>query len=897
MLATAGETEFMREEKRKTYELTVTGLVQGVGYRPYAAGVLKDMGINGTVRNTGGIVKICITAANEAVDKLLHRLYQYYPEGARIDDIRVREKIYTEFRGVAVLSSGDDERVPVLPTDICICKNCEAELKNPSDRRYRYPFISCAACGPRYTIMHKIPYDRENTTMSAYEMCSRCKKEYDLFGNRRYYAQTISCPDCGPQLFLKLPAHTEAENSAKCGGTEREAVNENYFGEKAFQEAVRLLRAGEVLAVKNTGGYHLVCDALSEKAVDLLRTLKKRDKKPFAVMFPDTEKVREYTELGEEERLLLEGSARPVVLLRKKQAEKPPVYGVAMESPYIGAMLPSNGLQIMLAEEFDLLVMTSANISGEPMIISDGEIGKFGVPVLGNDREILTPADDSVVRIIAGRSQVLRRGRGYVPEPIETRLDFGGRTYFAAGADMKAAFAFGVSADTKEKTADFGGQPADKESEAADGEGQPADKERKAADGEGQTEKKENETAGRVYLSQCFGDLSHKRVREEYIRAKKRTEDCFNLTAETAVCDRHLLYFSSKYAEGLFPESRKVVHHYSHMAAVLAEHGMDRNAIGFSFDGTGLGEDGTVWGGEALYYHNGKFERAGHLMPVKMTGGDEGSVNAELPLASYLHEIILREENRKAGGSAEEEPLVSRLRKRFLYSDKNCLIYKALEAGINTVRQTSAGRLFDAAAALLGICSYNGYEGQCPCELEYAAYNGQCQDSAGDAVYNGQYQDSAGDAVFDGQNGNGAEKRIKARQLQNPERGKASVYIKSVVSDGRFVADTPDLINQLLWAKCRGTDVYSLAYAFHGALAVWVGECAEYIGKNFGGSEGGKIPVILSGGTFANRLLTELCIAELTARGFPVYISEKVPPGDDGIALGQLFLAVKEAPE
>lgn len=862
----------MSKNDLKTYELTVTGLVQGVGYRPYVSGVLRDMGIHGTVRNTGGIVKICITAANEAVDELLHRLYKYFPEGARIDHISVREQEYTEFRDVVILDSDDNEQVPVLPTDICICKNCEAELKNPADRRYKYPFISCASCGPRYTIMHRIPYDRENTTMRVYEMCGRCKKEYFSYGNRRYYAQTISCPDCGPQLFLSFP---DSPDGLCRKGTE------------AFDEAVRLLKADAVLAVKNTGGYHLVCDAFSGKAVRRLRELKKRDKKPFAVMFPDTEKVREYTELGEEERILLEGSARPVVLLRKKQTARPPVYGVAMESPYMGAMLPSNGLQVMLAEEFDLLVMTSANLSGEPMIISDEEIGKFGVPVLGNDREILTPADDSVVRAAAGRSQILRRGRGYVPEPIETKLDFGGRTYFAAGADMKAAFAYGVSADTEGKGADGTGETADKAGKGTDRAG---------------------ETAGRVYLSQCFGDLSHKRVREEYMRTKKRTEDCFNLTADVAVCDRHPLYFSSKYAADLFPEYRNktyrpendtagslrhVLHHYSHMAAVMAEHGTDCEAIGFSFDGTGYGEDGTVWGGEVLYYNRGKFERAGHLMPVKMTGGDEASVNAELPLAAYLHEILLRSKNGKKAEPEAISDVISaavlsalsiteaQTLREILLSDKNRLIYKALDAGINTVLQTSAGRLFDAVAALLGICSYNGYEGQCPSELEYAAYRGRCGRESEYTAYEGQSGRKPQYGVHQGRY-NGAE----------PENREA-LYIKSVVSDGRFVADTPDLIWQMLQKKAGGADVYRLAWEFHRALAVWIGESAEYVRKQFGSSETQEMPVILSGGTFANRLLTELGMAELTARGFQVYISEKVPPGDDGIALGQLFLAAE----
>lgn len=791
----------------KTYELTVKGLVQGVGYRPYVAEMLRGLGLKGTVRNTGGIVKICITAAKEAVDELFHRLYKYYPEGARIDNIQVSEIPYREFADVEITDSDGEETVPLLPVDICICDKCAEEMKDRNNRRYRYPFISCSACGPRYTIMHRIPYDRKNTTMNVFDMCKKCKEEYYAHGDRRYYAQTISCPDCGPKLYLEIPKEDYSTDKVR-------------FNASAFDKAVHLLREGQVLAVKNTGGYHLVCDAFSEKAVAKLREIKKRDKKPFAVMTADAVKAEKYAEISEKEKELLTGPAKPVVLLKRKKAEVEPVFQVSMESSYIGLILPSNGLQIMLAEEFKLLVMTSANISGEPMITDDEEIKKLGVPVLGNNREILSPVDDSVVRVCAGEIQVLRRGRGYVPMPVEMKetLLWQQKT-FAAGADMKSAFAYGAG--------------------------------------------------NRIYLSQYMGDLSHKRVQQEYLKTKKRFQNCFNLEDGAVISDKHPMYFSGKLAadkafQGNFekaddlvksvnPAVRRVNHHFSHVAAVMAEHGLTDNVIGFSFDGAGYGEDGTVWGGEVCLYKEGKFLRAGHLKSVTMTGGDEGARNGRYALAGYLYNLL------KIKGETEVLKVLGvELFEKYFHSFENDMIFRVIDSEINTITQSSAGRLFDAVATLLGVCDYNGYEGQCPCELEYAAYKAE-------SVY--------------------------PLKLNN-----------CISEDGKLIADTPDLILQILKAYGLGVDKFSLAAGFHEALAEWVVECVNVLESRAGFPNGGKessrvvaekqASVVLAGGTFVNRMLTELCVEKLNELGAKVYISRQFPPGDDGIAAGQLYQTI-----
>lgn len=870
----------MSRIENKTYELTVKGLVQGVGYRPYVAELLRSLGINGVVQNTGGIVKICITAADRAVEDLLHRLYKYYPEGAVVESISVREVSFTEFSAVEIITSDIEESIPVLPADLCICPGCIEELRNPKNRRYKYPFISCAGCGPRYTIMHRIPYDRENTTMQAFDMCEKCAGEYLTPGDRRYYAQTISCPDCGPQLYLEhVKKIRETQHGLENAGvnskdckiqveqvSDMQAFTE--YGTQAFESAVTLLKAGEVIAVKNTGGYHLVCDAFSEVAVSRLRRLKKRDKKPFAVMVSDLEKAGEYALINEREANLLTENARPIVLLKKRKSEgayentdctnkefstsdsetaenvNKPAYSVSMESSYIGIMLPSNGLQVMLSDEFEMLVMTSANISGEPMITCNKEIRTLGVPVLGNDREILTPADDSVVSVVRGKTQFLRRGRGFVPAPIETGFDFGDKTVFASGADMKAAFAYG--------------------------------------------------TGNRVYLSQYLGDLSHKRVQQEYLKTKARMEACFNLKADEIIMDKHPLYFSRKLGEFNQPDTvkKETYHHYAHMAAVMVEHGIEGDALGFSFDGTGYGEDGTIWGGEIFRYSNGKFSRVGCLKPVKMPGGDSASEDAEIPLAAYFYDALNR-----SGDELSELPGISFLcniavqkeaigklkeydneicgqtkiliekQDNLVFTNKNKFLFKALDLEVNTVINSSAGRVFDAVAALLEICNYNGYEGQCPSELEYAAVRG--------------FEKLTGDKA-DGRESDEPEKKTFADESEIFEKLRV-VYTKQ---DGMLIADTPELICRILAAVAKGVDADILACRFHEAIADFMVSAADALVND---EKKEIVPIVLSGGVFANRFLTEMVAEKLENKGYNVFFSEKVPPGDDGIALGQLF--------
>ncbi len=748
----------------KTYEFTVSGLVQGIGYRPYIAKMFSEMGICGTVKNSGGIVKIEVTVSEKAVEDIIHRLYVSFPEGARPEKVSAEEKQYREFDGFTITESNDECIVPVLPADISICDSCINELKDRNNRRYHYPFISCASCGPRYTIMYKTPYDRANTTMVGFGMCRNCRKEYEKMGDRRMYAQTNSCPDCGPVLIF------------------RDEKGNRSYGERAYEEAVNHLRSGRAIAVKDTGGYHIAADAHRVTAVAEVRTIKNREKKPFAIMVRDTETAGKYGFINESEKSLLEDAARPIVLVRAKESEL--CEEVMSGSPYAGIMLPSNGLQYMLADEFEALVMTSANISGEPIITDDEEmLGFSGIGVLYNDRDILTPVDDSIVAVVCGRKQTLRRGRGFVPLPLDTEIPGNG---LAFGADMKGAFAF---LDEK-----------------------------------------------RIFLSQSFGDLSHERVKKEYDRGTTYMKKAFSFKEGFKAYDAHPLYVSS---EKSGRDGVKTYHHRAHGAAVAAEFGIEENVIMFCFDGTGLGENGSMWGSEVFYGKPESAKRISHLREIKLAGGDGAGKKAGICFASYM---------------AEEKEDFSAL-----YKMNNCestgddglgfgpgeagIVAKAVENNMGVVYSSSMGRLFDAAAFAIGICGENKYEGQCACELEYEA--------------------AKTEEVF--------ELHMEITEEEN----------------GCVTADAVGLLKDIVRARLGGVEKAPLARGFIYGIAEWVVNVTKRT------AETDECCVLFGGGCFANRILLEKCVNTLEKAGYRCFFNREIPPGDDGIAAGQLYLASK----
>lgn len=708
-----------------TVRYTITGLVQGIGFRPNVKRAADSAGIRGTVKNLGGIVEI-LAEGDEARQTEFISLVKAAPF-SRIESITA-EETEGSFADFTIAVSGAEGAVSVISADIAVCPDCVEELFDSNNRRYRHPFISCTKCGPRYSVIEKLPYDRENITMADFEMCGECAEEYGNISDMRCHAQTIACKSCGPVL-----SYTVAGDP--------------------IEETVRTIMSGGVAAVKNIGGYHFVCSALDNAAAVKVRQIKNRETKPFAVMFGNTADAAGYAYIDALERELLESPARPIVLLKKRKELPPAVCG---ESDYIGAMLPADPVQYMLTERCGALVMTSGNVSGEPVIIDDARMAELRAEkdfeILSHNRRILTPLDDSVCRVICGKKQILRRARGYTPEPIYIGGD---REVFAAGGDMKAAFCC--------------------------------------------------TRGGSAYMSQYFGDLENAAVFDVWRANIDRMKRIMSFMPDDFIADTHPMYLSASY----MPQKQTVQHHFAHMASVMAEHCLTGRVLGFIFDGTGYGEDGCVWGGEAVIWDNG-FKRAAHLSYTELAGGDESAKNAELLLDCYLI-------------SADCDPV----------SSDGELIKAAIKNHVNTVKSSSMGRLFDAVSAMLGICGKNSYEGECAVKLESAA----------------------------------------------SKAGKA--YPLELRYDGEW--DVRQLIRDMAGAVCEGADKAEISLGFHAAVARAVGRFA---------AESGIKTIVLSGGVFANRILTELCFKEL--KGYDVYINEQVPPNDGGIALGQAWTAMNE---
>ena len=604
--------------------------MQGVGFRPTVVLLAAEYGVTGWVRNAGGLAECHLSGDLAAVDAILQAIQ------ARFSILRmdVREVPPFEAADFRILESGEapkGEALPALvPPDAPVCDECLREMRDPLNRRYRHPFISCSACGPRYSIIKALPYDRETTSMRTFPMCEACAAEYTALRDRRFHAQTIACPDCGPKLSYLRDGVTQPDPVAS---------------------AARDILGGGVVAVKGIGGYHLAC-LPEEEPVNRLRRMKGREQKPFALMFKSLEDIEAVCEVGPEERALLKGFARPIVLLTVKT----PAFNenVASGSLEYGCFLPYTPVHHLLLDEVAeggaaALVMTSANKSGEPILYKEEQIACFApgalAGILTHDRPIENPLDDSVARVIDGAPQILRRARGYAPLPIP--IGGGGGRVFAAGGDLKAACCVLES--------------------------------------------------GYAHIGPHIGDLEDEGCSERYGRVAENLAKLLGAGPEKVACDMHPRYFSAEYARRTGLPVACVQHHHAHIASVMAEHGLPR-ALGVAFDGTGYGPDGTVWGGEFLLCEGAEFRRVGHLLPVKMAGGDESMRDGAKTAACF----------QAASGVMPDYPGWG-------------VLEKALSLNINTVETSSMGRLFDAASSMLGVCRENRYEGECAILLEREA--------------------------------------------------------------------------------------------------------------------------------------------------------------------------------
>lgn len=666
-----------------TEKIKLWGIVQGVGFRPFVAKIADRLSMKGEVLNIGGLVEIKVTDTRMRIDEFVQAICNEKPEPAEIVHIARYEQGYTVFDSFTILHSGEgDDEVAMIPADLSICPSCLAELKDRDNPRYRHPFISCMVCGPRYTIIDRIPYDRDNTAMIDWPMCRFCESEYTSLTDRRYHAQTISCHNCGPVLLCRQ------QNGDICDR------------EQAVSEAAQLLAAGRVIAFKGAGGYNLMADPFNPDAVAALREIKAREQKPFAVMFRDIDEIRKISYVNKVEQRLLESSAKPIILLERKPAEQieAPAYAKSkdelLKSRFVGSFLPSMGAQHLILEAFGgPLIATSANVSDMPMIKDDEQMMRLMkerpqiAAVIYNERDIRVRADDSVVRVIDGNPQMIRRSKGYAPVPLFVQTDCDkGDMIFAAGGQLKNSFAL---------------------------------------------------TKGQfVYMSQYFGDMDSLENREIYRDNVSRMEELFRIKPDMAVCDMHPAYAPSVFAESLGIETVKVQHHHAHIASVMAEHNIGGAVIGVSFDGTGYGTDGNVWGGEILICEGSSFKRRSHLKYIRMIGGDGSMKEAWKSALCYQYAY----ENEKRDTAHDEFEI--RLDDIMEYAaghqsgsaEKNkALVYGALSHGINNITSSSMGRLFDAVSALLGIKENNDYEGQCAIMLEDAA--ARCETQAEKLAY------------------------------------------------------------------------------------------------------------------------------------------------------------------
>ncbi|RAQ96413.1 carbamoyltransferase HypF [Thermogemmatispora tikiterensis] len=647
---------------RQRQRLTVTGMVQGVGFRPFVYSLAQRLGLAGFVRNDSRGVAIEVEGPAEALARFRERLQAEAPPLARIERVSVEElppRQETAF--VIAPSQESSERTTLVSPDVATCAECLRELFDPTDRRYRYPFINCTNCGPRFTIIQDVPYDREQTTMRVFAMCPACRAEYDNPADRRFHAQPNACPRCGPQVRLELWTAEEPGLSA-CGAAEATPI----------EQVAQLLAQGAIVAIKGLGGYHLACDALNAVAVQRLRRRKHREAKPFALMVPDLETARRLCFVSEGEAALLQSPRRPIVLLEQRPAA-PIAPDVAPGYRTLGLMLPYTPLhhlllrafaQVMPAERPPVLVMTSGNRSEEPIAYRDDDarqrLAGIADGMLSHNRLIHMRCDDSVTRLAAGGEQLFRRSRGYVPEPIPLAFDLP-RPLLACGGHLKNTFCLGKGRQ--------------------------------------------------AFVGQHIGDLENLETLASFREGIRHFQRLFDIVPEAVAYDLHPDYLATRYALDSDIEQRiGVQHHHAHIASVLAEHGLSGPIIGIAADGTGYGTDGAIWGGEILLADLWGFERLAHLAYVPLPGGEQAVRQPWRMAAVYL-----------ARAYGERFLTLNIPFTRRLDRSTWRILTQMIERGLNSPLTSSLGRLFDAVAAILGLRDEVLYEGQAAIELEMLA--------------------------------------------------------------------------------------------------------------------------------------------------------------------------------
>jgi len=744
--------------------IAIAGAVQGVGFRPFVYRLAREAGLSGSVCNSGAGVLIEAEGAAPALTRFLDRLAADAPANAVVTDRQVVRLQARFTQGFTVTpSAADGPCSAVIMADLATCPECLRELRDPADRRHRYPFTTCVACGPRYSVIAALPYDRARTTLNRFPLCPACAAEYADPGSRRFHAESICCPACGPRLAL-----WDADGSVLAT---REA---------GLAGAVAALRAGRIVAVKGLGGFQLLVDARNDTAVRALRARKRRPRKPFALMVADPDVAIGLAEVSAAERAALTSPAAPIVLLAPRpEAAQVLAHAVAPGAPCLGIMLPTTPLHHLLLRELGFpVVATSGNHAGVPILADEHAALRALAGVadlfLVHDRPIAHAVDDSVVRVIAGEVTVLRRARGHAPLPLAwPAVD---APLLALGGQQKNAVATG--------------------------------------------------SAGRIFLGPHGGDLDGAAARDAFVRAAGSLPALHRLRPARVACDRHPDYAATRHAETLGLPVVRVPHHLAHALSGMVDRGLDGPLLAVAWDGTGYGGDGTIWGGEFLAIDPPRWRRAAHLLPFRLPGGEAAAREPRRAALGVLHALH--------GAAAAEmtglPPVAA-----FTQAERRVLA-TMLARGVAAPLASSAGRLFDAVAALLDLCQRAGFEGEAAMAVEAAAA--------------------------------GAE----AAALPTP----------MVSGDRSLVVDWRPTLAALLAARAAGVSVAALAAGFHTALAAAIVAVARAMEAR---------QVLLTGGCFQNARLTALAVAGLRAARIAPFCHRQVPPNDGGLAVGQIAFA------
>ncbi|MFZ0929996.1 MAG: carbamoyltransferase HypF [Syntrophobacteraceae bacterium] len=760
----------------------VRGIVQGVGFRPFIYQLAGRCGLNGWVRNQSDGVEIQVAGPADSVRSFIGSISSEPPPMARIIKVETTDLPYQDLEEFRIIGSRAlQSRSTLISPDVCTCSDCLRELCDPRDRRFRYPFINCTNCGPRYKIIKDIPYDRDKTTMAQFKMCPDCLREYDNPLDRRFHAQPNACWECGPQVWLE-DAHGNIIAAR----------------DEALVETVTLLASGAIISVKGLGGFHLAVKARDQAAVSRLRSRKIREEKPFAVMFPDLEEIRRYCCLNSEEEDLLKSPARPIVLLARRPDRTGPVLAetVAPNNRNLGVFLPYAPLHFLLFENapYRALVMTSGNRSDEPIVMNNGDarshLNGIADYFLFHDREIYMRCDDSVTRVLGGHPRPMRRARGYAPLPVFLRDP--APPVLGTGAELKNTVCL---------------------------------------------------TRGReAFLSQHIGDLENLETLRSFEHSIAHLERIMEIEPSLIVHDLHPDYLNTQWALKRQDLPRMAAqHHHAHIAAVMAERGLEGPVIGLALDGTGFGTDGTIWGGEILRVDNLGFERLGHFRLVPLPGGAKAIKEPWRTALSYLWSIDPDDVERRYADLLTVWPK-REARSRKQGAGDARVILQMLSRRLNCPPTSSCGRLFDAAAALCGVRLFVNYEGQAAIELEQAI-------EPDDGHYEGRL-----------------------------ETGREP-----------FLIDQFPIMEALIGDVRRGVPVGKIAARFHNGVIQILLEAAVIAAARTGLNR-----IALSGGVFQNAYLSERLERDLCRMGLEVYAHIEVPANDACISLGQAWIGAQK---